>query len=292
MPRAAPANWRWRGRCSQLVRSGALPQPERTIRFLWPAEIEGTIALLNARPEFARRTLATIHLDMIGGNTEITKSILRVYGSPPSLPSFVSDVGFTFARWVNDQSFCFAEHRRGALPADRTRVATVARSRPRLAASTRAATMRCGARAASACRSIYIADWPDRYIHTQRDVAGNLDPTKLQARDLHRRGLGLLSGDAEQSARMISPAADEHAGTGGSGCSAALRRSGQAARRARMSSRDAAISAWSEVAFASYSALRTDRHDMKAVSEQPDARHPAHQRRPAPSTAASSTRGR
>jgi hypothetical protein len=27
---------------------------------------------------------------------------------------------------------------------------------------------------------IYIADWPDRYIHTQRDVPENLDPTKMR----------------------------------------------------------------------------------------------------------------
>ncbi len=99
---------------NQLVRSGALPRPERTIRFIWPSEIEATIALLNARPEYQRRTLATVHLDMIGGNTEITKSVLRVRGSPPSLPSFVSDVGFTFAHWVNEQSQLFADT--GAAP--------------------------------------------------------------------------------------------------------------------------------------------------------------------------------
>src|SRR5204863_5090828 len=58
---------------SHLIRSGALPQPERTIRFLWPAEMEGTISLLNARPESARRALATIHPHMIAGNTQITK---------------------------------------------------------------------------------------------------------------------------------------------------------------------------------------------------------------------------
>ena len=101
---------------SRLIRSGALPRPERTIRFLWPAEIEATIALLNARPEFARRTLATVHLDMIGGNSEITKSVLRVRGSPPSLPSFVSDVGFAFAHWVNDQSLLFADTGAAPLP--------------------------------------------------------------------------------------------------------------------------------------------------------------------------------
>ena len=41
---------------------------------------------------------------MIGGDTEVTKSILRV-GSPRG---FVSDVGFTFAAWVNAQSMTFA----------------------------------------------------------------------------------------------------------------------------------------------------------------------------------------
>ncbi|HLF57504.1 MAG TPA: hypothetical protein VI942_11720, partial [Thermoanaerobaculia bacterium] len=28
--------------------------------------------------------------------------------------------------------------------------------------------------------AIYFNDWPDRYIHTDRDVAANLDPTKLE----------------------------------------------------------------------------------------------------------------
>ena len=82
----------------RLVAEGRLPQPQRTLRFIWPCEVECTIALLNARPEFARRTLATIHLDMIGGDTEKTKGILRVEGSPPSLPTFVDDVAFAIAK--------------------------------------------------------------------------------------------------------------------------------------------------------------------------------------------------
>lgn len=88
---------------NQLIAERRLPQPQRTIRFIWPCEIECSIALLNARPEFATRTLATIHLDMIGGDTEKTKSILQVEGSPPSLPSFVDDVAFAIARWVKDR---------------------------------------------------------------------------------------------------------------------------------------------------------------------------------------------
>lgn len=164
---------------SRLIRSGALPRPERTIRFLWPAEIEGTIALLNARPEFARRTLATVHLDMIGGNSEVTKSVLRVRGSPPSLPSFVSEVGFTFARWVNDQSLLFADT--GAAPwplvepdGDRRALQAV------IGGFEQGSDHEVWSEGSWQIPVIYIADWPDRYIHTQRDVPGNLDPTKMR----------------------------------------------------------------------------------------------------------------
>jgi hypothetical protein len=164
---------------ARLVRGGALPRPERTIRFLWPAEMEGTIALLNARPEFARRALATIHLDMIGGDTETTKSILRVHGSPPSLPSFVSDVGFTFARFVNAETLRFADTGSAAMPlvdpeGDRRAL------QAEVGGFNEGSDHQVWAEGSWRVPIIYIADWPDRYIHTQRDLPENLDPTKMR----------------------------------------------------------------------------------------------------------------
>jgi len=163
----------------RLIANGALPQPERTIRFIWPAEIEGTIALLNARPEFARRTLATIHLDMIGGDSEITKSVLRVHGSPPSLPSFVSDVGFAFGRYVNEQSLLFADTGRAEMPLvdpDGGRRALQAQ----IGGFNQGSDHEVWAEGSWRIPVIYVADWPDRYIHTQRDLPDNLDPTKMR----------------------------------------------------------------------------------------------------------------
>jgi len=164
---------------SALVRAGTLPQPERTIRFLWPCEVECTIALLNARPEFARRALATIHLDMIGGNSEITKSILRVHGSPPSLPSFVSYIGFVFGRYVNEQSMAYADTGQAYMP-----LVDPAGDRRALQAEiggfNEGSDHQVWAEGSWRVPVIYIADWPDRYIHTQRDVPENLDPTKLR----------------------------------------------------------------------------------------------------------------
>lgn len=162
-----------------LIGSGRLPQPERTIRFLWPCEIECTIALLNARSEFARRTLATIHLDMIGGNTEITKGNLKVEGSPPSLPSFVSDVGFAIARWVNDQSLAYADTgaaRFALTDAEGTKQPL----RAKIGGFSEGSDHQGWSEGSWRIPVIYLADWPDIYIHTNKDVPGNIDATKLK----------------------------------------------------------------------------------------------------------------
>jgi len=163
----------------RLIAEGRLPQPQRTIRFIWPCEIECTIALLNARPEYARRTLATIHLDMIGGNTDITHGTLKVEGSPPSLPSFVSDVGFAVGRWVDTQSSRYADTGEAAFPLldpEGTRNPL----RATIGGFSEGSDHQIWAEGSWRIPVIYLADWPDIYIHTNKDVPGNLDSTKMK----------------------------------------------------------------------------------------------------------------
>ncbi|MEA3001601.1 MAG: aminopeptidase YwaD [Sphingomonadales bacterium] len=163
----------------RLIADSKLPRPERTIRFIWPCEVECTMALLNGRPEFPKRTLATIHLDMIGGDTEKTKSILRVEGSPPSLPSFVGDVGFALARWVNAQSLTYADT--GAAPWPLVDPEGDKRAlQAKVGGFSEGSDHEIWAEGSWRVPVIYIADWPDRYIHTQRDIPANLDPTKMK----------------------------------------------------------------------------------------------------------------
>jgi hypothetical protein len=164
---------------SRLIADKKLPQPKRTIRFVWPAEIEGTIALLVGRPEFARRTLATVHLDMIGGDTEITKSILRVEGPPPSLPSIVGDVGFAIARWVNEQTLRYASTGSAAYPLTDPEGGKRA-LQAQIGGFSEGSDHQVWTEGSFRIPAIYVADWPDRYIHTQKDVPANLDPTKMK----------------------------------------------------------------------------------------------------------------
>lgn len=162
---------------SKLIAEKRLAPPRRTIRFVWPPEIEGTLALLNARPEIARRALAAVHLDMVGGGPE-TKAIFHVTRGPASLPSFVYDVAEAIAGVVNEETARLAMTGSARWPL----VAPTGGKEPLRAAMvafTEGSDHQVWSDSSFGIPAIYLNDWPDRYIHTNADVAANIDSTKL-----------------------------------------------------------------------------------------------------------------
>src|SRR3989440_6027661 len=162
----------------KLIAEGKLARPARTIRFIWPPEIEGTVTLLNAKPEFAKRIKAVVHMDMVGGGPE-TKAVFHVTRGPMSLPSFVHDVAWAFAEFVNEESYKFAATGKAQYPL----VAPEGGKEP-LRAEYSAYTMGSDhdvyQDSSFGIPAIYLNDWPDRYIHTNFDTAANIDSTKLK----------------------------------------------------------------------------------------------------------------
>jgi aminopeptidase YwaD len=162
----------------KLINEGKLARPARTIRFVWPPEIEGTVTLLNAKPEFRKRIKAVVHMDMVGGGPE-TKAVFHVTRGPMSLPSFVHDVAWAFAEFVNEESYKFAATGKAEYPL----VAPEGGKEP-LRAEYSAFTMGSDhdvyQDSSFGIPAIYLNDWPDRYIHTNSDTAANIDPTKLK----------------------------------------------------------------------------------------------------------------
>lgn len=174
---------------AKLIREGRLAAPRRTIRFIWPPEIEGTIALLNARPDLASRARAAIHMDMVGGDPEITKAVFHVTRSPKSLPTFVNDVAEAFGRFVNEQSYAFAGTGSAPYP-----LADPEGSKRAYQAEfvdfTEGSDHQVWTEGSWRVPTIYLNDWPDRYIHTHADGVANIDATKL----LRAAFLGAASG--------------------------------------------------------------------------------------------------
>ena len=188
----------------RLIDEKKLERPARTIRFVFPPEIEGTLALLNGKgqyatlsastepgkttirvadsflngPDLTKRIKAVIHMDMVGGGPE-TKAVFHVTRGPMSLPSFVHDVAWAFADWVNEESYKFAATGK----ADYPMVAPEGGKEPLRAeysAFTLGSDHNVYEDSSFGIPAIYMNDWPDRYIHTNFDSAANIDPTKLK----------------------------------------------------------------------------------------------------------------
>jgi aminopeptidase YwaD len=162
---------------AKLIAEKRLPRPARTLRFIWPPEIEGTITYLGARPEIAARMKAAIHLDMVGGGPE-TKAVFHVTRGPASLPSFVNDVAAAIGTFVNEQTGEFAARGQAAFPLN----APEGGKEPLAAALvdfTSGSDHQVYSEGSFRIPSVYLNDWPDRYIHTNFDTPANIDTTKL-----------------------------------------------------------------------------------------------------------------
>jgi aminopeptidase YwaD len=169
---------------ARLIAAGKLPQPLRTLRFIWGPEVEGTMAYLSAHPDIRKNLRADIHMDMVGGDLFKNKSVLHVTQTPWSLPSFITDVGALYAETIRDAATRYTddgthaeeavlENRNGA-PGSRN--AFFVDETPYTEGSDHddydSSTI--------AVPSLYLCDWPDIYIHTDHDSLEQIDATKLR----------------------------------------------------------------------------------------------------------------
>jgi hypothetical protein len=161
------------------IRIGTLPAPTRTIRFLWLPEIAGSQAYLFRNRELARRFVAGIHLDMVGGLPSAIRGSLHLSRSAETLPHVVNDVAEAFLDEVLAASARHAERggdaRSGFVWPPGAREALVADSRGIELGSDHEVFED----ASYAVPMVYFHDWPDVTIHTNKDLPENLDPTKL-----------------------------------------------------------------------------------------------------------------
>lgn len=173
----------------KLILENKIERPKRTLRFIWSPEIEGTVALLNIRPELAKNIRFNIHMDMVGGGPE-TKAIFNISRSPFSLPDFMNDVGEAFGDFVNQSSNDFASGINVPYPL----ISKEGGKEPLQAIVGKPFSLGSDHQVYSEgsfrIPSIYLHDWPDRYIHTNYDSPANIDPTKLKRASFIGAGSG------------------------------------------------------------------------------------------------------
>ncbi len=161
------------------IARGALPKPRRTIRFLWLPEIAGSQAYLIRHPEIAKRLVAGIHMDMVGGLLSTTKGTFHLSRTAESLPHVINTVARAWFEQVVRASSRYAEH--GGDPA--AGFVWPPGSREMFLGDIRQLEMgsdhQVFQEASFGVPMVYFHDWPDVTIHTNKDQPENLDATKL-----------------------------------------------------------------------------------------------------------------
>ena len=152
-----------------MIADGRLPRPDRTIRFLWIAEMHGTAAWLDAHPEVGERTCFGLNLDMVGTPADL--SVLQVIQNPASTSSILDEVVAAAAEWVGNTSI--HEPRGSSAPLNY-------RVRPYSAGSDHYLFID----GAIGVPSIMLNTWPDPYYHSSEDTPDRVDPTTLKRSEL------------------------------------------------------------------------------------------------------------
>ncbi|HWP42692.1 MAG TPA: DUF4910 domain-containing protein [Blastocatellia bacterium] len=186
-----------------LIRRGQIERPRRTIRFIWPPEMNGTLAYFAEHPDIVRRMKAAIHCDMVGGDYSITRSVLHITHTPASIPSCVNAVADTFARYVIAGSLKAASgdgFEDALISPGGSKDSLVADITPYEMGSDHDMFQEGSFR----IPTIYLRDWPDVFIHTNNDTPANIDATKMKRSTFIAAASGyfLARTHAQEAARL------------------------------------------------------------------------------------------
>lgn len=153
---------------ARLVRSGELPAPRRTIRFLWVPEISGTTAYMFAHPELQDRLLAALNFDMTGASARTTGAYLRMKMTPDSRPSYLNDLVASLLQFV-DQADIRAQQGQNA-PFNYRLAAMAA-----IASGSDHSVFNDGG-----IPAMQFNYWGDSFYHSSEDRVNHVDPTEMK----------------------------------------------------------------------------------------------------------------
>lgn len=164
---------------ASAIRDRKLPQPRRTIRFLWLPEIAGSQAYLVRHPEIAGRLVAGIHMDMVGGLLSTTKGTFHLSMTASTLPHVINHIARAWFEPLVRASARYAEGGgdpyAGFVWPPGSREVFLGDIRPLEMGSDHEVFEEASFRVPM----VYFHDWPDVTIHTNKDQPENLDATKL-----------------------------------------------------------------------------------------------------------------
>jgi hypothetical protein len=182
-----------------LIDSGRMESPRRTLVFVWVPEWYGTMAYIDAHPEMVGprrggRVLANVNMDMVGENQALLHSRMIFTRTPASLPSAVNDVVENMAQMVDGMN---VRTPRGSLGQFGYRVTPYSGGSDHMMFIDRGVP------------GVMFGHSPDYTHHTSEDTPDKVDPVELERSELIAASVMLYLSDltdaeAEDLARLVT----------------------------------------------------------------------------------------
>lgn len=187
----------------ELIDSGRLPRPKRSLRFIWVPEWNGTMPYIDAHsemvgPELGGKFLANINMDMVGENQELLHSRMILTRTPFSLPSVFNDVIENMADMVAEMDI---RTPRGSLSTFNFRVTSYSGGSDHMMFIDRKIP------------GSMFGHEPDYTHHTSEDTPDKVDPVELERSEIISTGtmLYLSNLSADQARELVYLAAAKSA---------------------------------------------------------------------------------
>lgn len=153
---------------SNLISSGKIKRPARSIRFLWMPETNGSVAYLSTHKDAPKRIVAGINLDMVGENQELCRSTLNLDCTPDSLPS-----------WLNDYVSSVIEHTTHVFD-KQTQYGHSSTFRYSISQFSGGSDHTEFSEAGVGVPCVMLLQWPDMFYHTSMDTIDKVSEDSLK----------------------------------------------------------------------------------------------------------------
>ena len=166
-----------------LIADGRLPQPRRTIRFIWGPEFAGIGEWVRNNRAIMDRTLCNINMDMVGEWLSKNKSYFCLMRTTYGNPHYINDVMENCYRYVGEGNRERIQNRAGAAGVPVRIVAPTGADEPfaySIETHYGASDHEVFNDWAVGVPGIMMIAWPDQWYHTSGDTADKADPTQLK----------------------------------------------------------------------------------------------------------------
>jgi hypothetical protein len=184
-----------------LISSGEITPPRRTIRFLWIPEMSGSIAYAAQHPKKVDKMICGMNMDVVSSYLNDNNTTYYILYTPHSLPHFMNDVVANFAEFVGKTNTIELNTRfkftmpiispTGSRDSFRYMIAPYVGGSDHWIFNDGALRV----------PMVDFLAWPDSYYHSNQDTPDKCDPTTL------RRGAFI----AASSAYYVSTASAQEA---------------------------------------------------------------------------------